>query len=229
MATALPSPRGRADSCWWASCSRTSLRSATRWTAGGGVSLLQRALLERCWCRSSAASRRRSAAASSSGAAGRSTARPTRENRRLHAELRALETELQQRTFRAQEAERLRELLGLRQALPLDTLAAEVVGARRRALVPHADARQGRAGRRPARRRGDQLHRRRRPRVRGRPARGARADPARPRQRRRRAGRAQPRERRRLRPGLGPGGRQRGPDAQVRFRARRTWRSATSC
>ena len=50
------------------------------------------------------------------------------ENRRLRAELRALETELQQRAVEAQEAVRLRELLGLRQSVPLDTLAAEVVG-----------------------------------------------------------------------------------------------------
>ncbi|MGE5126548.1 MAG: rod shape-determining protein MreC [Betaproteobacteria bacterium] len=50
------------------------------------------------------------------------------ENRRLEARLRALETELQARSPRAQEADRLRELLELRRGLPLDTLAAQVVG-----------------------------------------------------------------------------------------------------
>lgn len=49
-------------------------------------------------------------------------------NRRLRAEVRALETELQLRSYRAQEAVRLRELLELQQAVPLDTLAAQVVG-----------------------------------------------------------------------------------------------------
>jgi rod shape-determining protein MreC len=50
------------------------------------------------------------------------------DNRRLRAELRALETELQLRSYRAQESVRLRELLALQQAVPLDTLAAQVVG-----------------------------------------------------------------------------------------------------
>jgi len=49
-------------------------------------------------------------------------------NRRLRAEVRALETELQLRSYRAQESVRLRELLELQQAVPLDTLAAQVVG-----------------------------------------------------------------------------------------------------
>ena len=49
------------------------------------------------------------------------------DNRRLRAELRALETELQLRSYRAQESVRLRELLALQQAVPLDTLAALVV------------------------------------------------------------------------------------------------------
>ncbi len=50
------------------------------------------------------------------------------ENRRLRERLRTLETELQLRSYRAQESVRLRELLALQQAVPLDTLAAQVVG-----------------------------------------------------------------------------------------------------
>jgi rod shape-determining protein MreC len=49
------------------------------------------------------------------------------ENRRLREKLRELETELQLRSFRAQESVRLRELLELQQAAPLDTVAAQVV------------------------------------------------------------------------------------------------------
>jgi len=50
------------------------------------------------------------------------------DNRRLRERVRALETELQLSAFEAQEAVRLRELLALQQTLPLDTLAAQVVG-----------------------------------------------------------------------------------------------------
>lgn len=50
------------------------------------------------------------------------------ENRKLRERVRALETELQLVAHRAQESARLRELLELRQAVPLDTLAARVVG-----------------------------------------------------------------------------------------------------
>ena len=50
------------------------------------------------------------------------------ENRRLEDHVRRLETELQARSFQAQEAERLRELLGLRRTVPIDTIAAQVVG-----------------------------------------------------------------------------------------------------
>ncbi|HVQ25346.1 MAG TPA: rod shape-determining protein MreC, partial [Planctomycetota bacterium] len=50
------------------------------------------------------------------------------ENRRLREQVRSLETELQLRSFKAQESVRLRELLELRQSVPLDTLAALVVG-----------------------------------------------------------------------------------------------------
>jgi len=50
------------------------------------------------------------------------------DNRKLREQVRALETELQLRSYRAQESVRLRELLALQQAVPLDTLAAQVVG-----------------------------------------------------------------------------------------------------
>ena len=50
------------------------------------------------------------------------------ENRALRERVRTLETELQQRAHRAQEAVRLRDLLALQQAVPLDTVAAQVVG-----------------------------------------------------------------------------------------------------
>jgi len=49
-------------------------------------------------------------------------------NRRLEGRVRQLETELQARSFEAQETQRLRELLGMRQAVPMDTVAAQVVG-----------------------------------------------------------------------------------------------------
>ncbi len=49
-------------------------------------------------------------------------------NRELRERVRVLETELQQRAHRAQESVRLRELLALQQSMPLDTLAAQVVG-----------------------------------------------------------------------------------------------------
>ena len=50
------------------------------------------------------------------------------ENVRLQQRVRRLETELLARSGGAQEAERLRELLALRQEIPMDTLAARVVG-----------------------------------------------------------------------------------------------------
>jgi rod shape-determining protein MreC len=50
------------------------------------------------------------------------------ENRALREQVRRLETELQLNAYRAQESVRLRELLALKQAVPLDTLAAQVVG-----------------------------------------------------------------------------------------------------
>jgi len=50
------------------------------------------------------------------------------ENRRLEGRVHQLEADLQARAARAQEAERLRELLALRQSVPMETLAAQVVG-----------------------------------------------------------------------------------------------------
>jgi rod shape-determining protein MreC len=49
------------------------------------------------------------------------------ENRVLRARVRTLEAELQLSAHRAQESERLRELLAFRQSMPLETLAAQVV------------------------------------------------------------------------------------------------------
>jgi rod shape-determining protein MreC len=94
---------------------------------GGGVSLLQRALL------SVLAPLQGAVAAALGGSVelwrGWAFHRETyAENRKLREEVRALQTELQQRSFKAQESVRLRELLELRQSVPLDTLAAQVVG-----------------------------------------------------------------------------------------------------
>jgi rod shape-determining protein MreC len=50
-----------------------------------------------------------------------------RENRRLRERVRYLETMLQERSHQAREAERLRELLGLREILPMETVAASVI------------------------------------------------------------------------------------------------------
>lgn len=49
------------------------------------------------------------------------------ENRRLEERIRYLETLLQERSHLARETERLRELVGLREILPLETLVADVV------------------------------------------------------------------------------------------------------
>lgn len=94
---------------------------------GGGVSLLQRSLL------SALTPLQRGVSALVGGVheawQGWGFHRETyRQNRRLEARLRALESELQARSLRAQEADRLRELLELRRALPLQTIAAQVVG-----------------------------------------------------------------------------------------------------
>ena len=93
---------------------------------GGGLSLLQRGLL-------GALSPLQRAMAGVVGGAGElwrgwAFHRQTyEENRRLEERVRQLETEIQARTAGAQEAERLRELLALRQAVPMDTVAAQVV------------------------------------------------------------------------------------------------------
>jgi len=94
---------------------------------GGGVSLLQRALLLLL------SPLQRAVGSVVVGAAevwrGWGFHRETyEENRRLEARLRELETELLARSNQAREADRLRELLELRRALPLETIAAQVVG-----------------------------------------------------------------------------------------------------
>jgi rod shape-determining protein MreC len=94
---------------------------------GGGVSLLQRAIL-------AAVSPVQRAVETLVGGAveawrGYGFHRATyEENRRLEKRLRELETQLQARSPRVQEVEQLRELLALRKALPLDTVAAQVIG-----------------------------------------------------------------------------------------------------
>lgn len=93
---------------------------------GGGVSLLQRGFLTVL----SPLQRGVGAIVGGVGEAWRGWAfhRETyEENRRLEARVRQLETELQASSARAQEGVRLRELLELRQAVPMDTVAAEVV------------------------------------------------------------------------------------------------------
>ncbi len=94
---------------------------------GGGVSLLQRGLLGAL----SPLQRGVGAVVGGVREAWRGWAfhRETYEqNRRLEGRVRQLETELQARSFEAQETHRLRELLGMRQAVPMDTVAAQVVG-----------------------------------------------------------------------------------------------------
>ncbi len=94
---------------------------------GGGVSLLQRGLLAVL----SPLQRGVSAVVGGVGEAWRGWAfhRETYvENRRLEERVRQLEAELQARAPGAQEAERLRQLLSLREAVPMNTVAAEVVG-----------------------------------------------------------------------------------------------------
>jgi rod shape-determining protein MreC len=93
---------------------------------GGGVSLLQRGLLAAL----SPVQRAVGAIVGGVGEAWRGWAfhRETYvENRRLEARVRQLEVELQSRAPGAQEAARLRELLELRRAVPLETVAAEVL------------------------------------------------------------------------------------------------------
>jgi rod shape-determining protein MreC len=94
---------------------------------GGGVSLLQRGLLAAL----SPLQRVVGAIVGGAGEAWRGWAfhRQTyEENRRLEERVGQLEAELHARVPGAQEAARLRELLDLRRAVPMDTVAAEVVG-----------------------------------------------------------------------------------------------------
>jgi rod shape-determining protein MreC len=94
---------------------------------GGGVSLLQRGLLAVL----SPVQRAVAAVVGGVGEVWRGWAfhRETyEENRRLEERVRQLETEIQVHSLRAQEAERLRQLLSLRDTVPMDTVAAEVVG-----------------------------------------------------------------------------------------------------
>lgn len=93
---------------------------------GGGVSLLERALFALL------SPFQRTAAAAVRGASGAWSGyldlRGVRdENRRLQERLRALETALQERQPQVADAARLRQVLELRQILPLETLVAEVV------------------------------------------------------------------------------------------------------
>jgi rod shape-determining protein MreC len=93
---------------------------------GGGVSLLQRGLLTVL----SPLQRGVGAIVSGTGEAWKGWAfhRETYvENRRLEERVRQLEAELQAREPGVQEAARLRELLELRRAVPMATVAAEVV------------------------------------------------------------------------------------------------------
>ena len=94
---------------------------------GGGVSLLQRAIL------TAVSPVQRGVEAVVVGVVeawrGYGFHRETYErNRRLEKRLRELEAELQARSPRAQEVEQLRELLQLKKALPLDTIAAQIIG-----------------------------------------------------------------------------------------------------
>lgn len=125
MATAVPARRSRFLLVGLVLAHLTAISHQV--DGGGGVSLLQRALL------SVLAPLQGAVAAALGGSVelwrGWAFHRETyAENRRLREEVRALQTELQQRSFKAQEAVRLRELLELRQSVPLDTLAAQVVG-----------------------------------------------------------------------------------------------------
>jgi rod shape-determining protein MreC len=94
--------------------------------AGGGVSLLQRAVFSLL----SPVEAAFSGAARSliSGWRGWIDLRHVHEtNERLEERVRYLETLLQQRQHQAREADRLRDVLALQQAFPLETIAAEVV------------------------------------------------------------------------------------------------------
>jgi rod shape-determining protein MreC len=94
--------------------------------AGGGTSLLQRGIFSLLypfqWVVASSVRGLRSAAANYVDLRG-----VRGQNERLEERVRYLETLLQEKQDRVQESERLREVLGLKQILPLPTLIAEVV------------------------------------------------------------------------------------------------------
>jgi rod shape-determining protein MreC len=125
LATAVPARRSRILLVGLVLAHLTAISHQV--DGGGGVSLLQRALL------SVLVPLQRGVAATLGGGGelwrGWAFHRETyAENRRLREEVRSLQTELQQRSFKAQESVRLRDLLELKQSVPLDTLAAQVVG-----------------------------------------------------------------------------------------------------
>jgi len=94
---------------------------------GGGLSLLQRGILGAF----SPLQRAMSWVVGGAGELWRGWAfhRETyAENRRLEEQVRRLEIDLQSRTAKAQDSDRLRELLALREAIPMETVAAQVVG-----------------------------------------------------------------------------------------------------
>jgi rod shape-determining protein MreC len=94
---------------------------------GGGLSLLQRGILGAF----SPLQRAMSWVVGGAGELWRGWAfhRETyAENRRLEEQVRRLEIDLQSRTAKAQDSDRLRELLALREAIPMETVAARVVG-----------------------------------------------------------------------------------------------------
>jgi len=94
--------------------------------AGGGISLLQRAVFSLLSpLQSGLSGAVRGVAAGWRGWI--DLRRVHQANQRLEERVRYVETLLQERQHQAREADRLRELLALRQALPLETIAAEVV------------------------------------------------------------------------------------------------------
>ncbi len=94
--------------------------------AGGGVSLLQRAVFNLLSpVQSAFAGATRGVTSAWRGWV--DLRHVHRTNERLLEQVRYLETLLQERQHQAREADRLREVLALRQTLPLETIAAEVV------------------------------------------------------------------------------------------------------
>jgi rod shape-determining protein MreC len=94
--------------------------------AGGGVSLLQRAVFNLLSpVQSAFAGATRGVTSAWRGWVDLRHVHQT--NERLEEQVRYLETLLQERQHQAREADRLREMLALRQSLPLETIPAEVV------------------------------------------------------------------------------------------------------